>query len=55
MTIQAQKEEGLFENRSEDEDLAPYSDEKRKNKDAEREKLEREKKMGKGKPSDGRG
>lgn len=39
---QHEKDEDLFENRSEDEVLAPYEDEKHKNQDAQREKEERE-------------
>jgi hypothetical protein len=41
-TAHENKDEDLFENRTEDEDLAPYEDEKKKNKDVQREKEERE-------------
>jgi hypothetical protein len=44
MTNQQKNDEGLFENKSEDERHAPYDDEKRKNQDAAREKEERERK-----------
>jgi hypothetical protein len=49
-THEHENDENLFENRSEDEELAPYEDEKKKNKDVQREKEEQARKRSAGEP-----